>query len=55
VKSGANLTKLQSDTFNSVSIGTKPMTYLKEAISAWKSQGGHAARKEYQAALQKCK
>jgi len=55
VKSGANLIKLQSDTFNSIAIGNKPMTYLKEAIGSWKSQGGDAARKEYQAALQKCK
>lgn len=54
VQQGANLITLQQNAYNSILSGNKPMSYLKTAISDWKSQGGDRARKEFQQALQKC-
>jgi hypothetical protein len=54
VNNGGNLTKIQNEAYNSIAVGTKPMSYLKEVISTWKSQGGDKARQEFQDALQKC-
>jgi len=53
-KSGT-LTQIQTDAFNSIAVGRKPMSYLDEAITKWKSQGGDTARKEFQNALQGCR
>jgi len=55
VQKSGTLVQMQSDTFNSIAVGRKPMSYLDEAIQQWKSQGGDTARKEFQDALQKCK
>lgn len=55
VQNGGNLTKLQTDAYNSIAVGNQPMSYLKEVISNWKSQGGDQARKEFEQALKKCK
>lgn len=55
VQQGANLINLQQNAYNSILSGNKPMSYLKQTISDWKSQGGDQARKEFQQALQKCK
>jgi putative aldouronate transport system substrate-binding protein len=50
----ANLLSMQTDGYNSIAVGNQPMSYLKEMISQFKSQGGEQSRKEFEKALQKC-
>jgi putative aldouronate transport system substrate-binding protein len=55
VNNGGNLTKIQNDAYNSIAVGNKPMSYLKDVISTWKSHGGDKARHEFEKALENCK
>lgn len=55
VNNAGNLIKMQNDAYNSMAVGIKPLSYLKELRSSWKSHGGDQARREFQTALEKCK
>lgn len=54
VAQAGTLVQMQNDAYNSIISGQKPLSYLKDVISSWKSQGGDAARKEFQKSLEKC-
>jgi putative aldouronate transport system substrate-binding protein len=54
VQNAGPLVQMESDAFQSIAVGNKPMSYLDEVIDTWKKQGGDKARKEFQDALQKC-
>jgi putative aldouronate transport system substrate-binding protein len=55
VNNGGTLTKMQTDAYNAIAVGNKPMSYLKEVIQNWKNQGGEKARGEFRDSLEKCK
>lgn len=54
VSKGSSLTQMQTDYYNAIVMGRKPLSALDEWRSSWKSQGGDQIRREYQQALKKC-
>jgi putative aldouronate transport system substrate-binding protein len=52
---GATLNRLVTDRLNDIITGRAPMSTFDTMLSAWRSGGGDAARKEYQQALSSSK
>lgn len=54
VTKAATLSAMQTDYFNAIVMGRKPVSAVDDLRSSWKSQGGDQIRSEYQKALKKC-